>query len=275
MKNFLAVNSGYFFCEKLFRTCFEMKNYVTIHLKKFLKGATEVKKIFLILTALVIFSSKCFAMTFSQPVEIGKVGGQPVGGFWIKGATQNSGTSYKNGQFDKEWKTKLYEKGIAIFGNGKNPLYLHYDCSKNKNRGYQDAYSPKFGNKNATKTVSLGAGEGQAVHVSQIKNDGNITLYLLCGEGPVAGTVDYVLLGVRADGAWVKYFDTREITDKYFGENLGLTKKPWYRNFLCRGDTLTISYERHQGKRGYVNEGEFRFKWDDKAQWFGVEQIVY
>ena len=22
-------------------------------------------------------------------------------------------------------------------------------------------------------------------------------------------------------------------------------------------------------------EGEFRFKWDDKAQWFGVEQIVY
>lgn len=234
-----------------------------------------MKKFFGVFFLLMIFSSNCFAMTFSQPVEIGKVGGLPTGGFWINGATYNNGTSYKNGQFDKEWKTKLYEKGTAVFGSGRNPLYVHYDCSMKKNSQYQDRYSPKFGNKNATRTVSLGAGEGQAVHISQMKNDGNITLYLLCGEGSVAATVDYVLLGVRTDGAWVKYFDTREITNKYFGENLSFSKRPWYKNFFCQGDTLIIGYERHQGKRGYVKEGEFQFKWDDAAQWFGVEQIVY
>ena len=56
------------------------------------------------------------------------------------------------------------------------------------------------------------AGEGERVHISQIKNDGDVTLYLLCGEGSVAGTINYVLLGARADGVWLKYFDTREIT---------------------------------------------------------------
>ena len=235
-----------------------------------------MKKFLVILGALlIIFSSNCFAMTFSQPVKIGEVGGLPSGGFSIKGASYNDGSSYKNGQFDKEWNEKLYERGIAIFGDKMNPLYMHYDCSMNKNRQYADMYSPKFGNKNGTKFVSLGAGEGETVHISQIKNDGDITLYLLCGEGSVAGTVNYVLLGVRPDGVWLKYFDSREITKKYFGENINLMKKPWYKDFICQRNTLIMKYDRYRDPKGYVNEGEFRFKWDDKAQWFGMEQVVY
>lgn len=36
-------------------------------------------------------------------------------------------------------------------------------------------------------------------------------------------------------------------------------------------DTIEVKNNRSD----YVIEGEFRFKWDDAAQWFSVEQVVY
>ena len=220
-------------------------------------------------------------MTFSQPVEIGKVGGTPQGGFSIEGASFINGSSYKNGQLNKQW-GKLYEKGIARFGNGINALYMHFNCSNGIKKGdYWDIYSPKFGDQNAQRTVSMRAGEGEAIHISQIKNDGSITLYLLCGNGPMAGTTRYVLLGRRSDGVFVKYFDIEDINTTYFGlqknkygTTLGM-RSPWYKDCYCRGDTIIITYQRMQKNHNFVNEGEFRFKWDEKAQWFGIEQIIY
>ena len=239
-----------------------------------------MKKFLGLLVMFMIISSNCLAMTFSQPVEIGSVGGTPQGGFSIKGASYNNGTSYKNGQLDKEW-GKLYEKGIARFGNDVDALYVHYDCSPNKNIEYWDAYSPKFGDKDAKRTVSLMAGEGEYVTIYKIKNTGDVTLYLLRSQGSVAGTTIYVLLGRRSDGVFVKYFDMEDINIKYFGlqkNKYGTTKgmrNPWYKNCRCQGNTITIEYERSHGRTGYVKEGEFRFKWDEKAQWFGVEHVVY
>ena len=72
-----------------------------------------MKKFLGLLVMFMIISSNCLAMTFSQPVEIGSVGGTPQGGFSIKGASYNNGTSYKNGQLDKEW-GKLYEKVVMM-----------------------------------------------------------------------------------------------------------------------------------------------------------------
>ena len=219
-------------------------------------------------------------MTFSQPVEIGKVDGTPQGGFSIEGASFINGSSYKNGQLNKQW-GKLYEKGIARFGNGINALYMHFNCSNGIKGDYWDIYSPKFGDQNAQRTVSMRAGEGEAVHISQIKNDGSITLYLLCGNGPMAGTTRYVLLGRRSDGVFVKYFDIEDINTTYFGlqknkygTTLGM-RSPWYKDCYCSGDTIIITYQRMQKNHNFVNEGEFRFKWDEKAQWFGIEQIIY
>ena len=228
----------------------------------------------ILIVIIVLTSSTCLAMSFSQPVKIGIISGTPQGGFGIDGASYNKGTSYKNGQLDKQW-GKLYEKGIAYFGNDDKALYVHYDCSQRVNRDYWEVYSPKFGDKNAKKTVSLKAGEGETVTIYQINNDGDIILYLLRGEGPVAGTTNYVLLGRRSDGIFVKYFDTRDITKNYFGEKLSLSSTPWYTKFYCQDNTMIIEYKRSYNRQGYVREGEFRFKWDNNAQWFGVEQIIY
>lgn len=67
----------------------------------------------------LFFSVQCFAMTFSQPKEIGNISGTPQGGFIIEGATLNNGTSYKNCKLDGQW-GRLYETGVAVFGNGDN-----------------------------------------------------------------------------------------------------------------------------------------------------------
>lgn len=86
----------------------------------------------LMLGVMFTLSASVSAMTFSQPVELGKMGGLPTGGFWIHGASYNNGTSYRNGSFDKEWNDKLYEKGIARFGEGDKGLWVYYDCSAQK-----------------------------------------------------------------------------------------------------------------------------------------------
>jgi len=44
------------------------------------------------------------------------------------------------------------------------------------------------------------------------------------------------------------------------------------RNYFVRGDTLIIEYKSLSGDKKI---GEFRFKWDEAAQWFSVEQIKY
>lgn len=96
----------------------------------------------------------------------------------------------------------------------------------------------------------------------------------------MAGTTIYVLLGRRSDGVFVKYFDMEDINVKYFGlqkSTYGTTKglrSPWYRNCHCQDDTIVIEYERFVGKN-FCKAGEFRFKWNESAQWFGVEQVVY
>ena len=38
---------------------------------------------------------------------------------------------------------------------------------------------------------------------------------------------------------------------------------------------MIIEYNRNYIQQGYIKEGEFRFKWDEAAQWFDVEQVVY
>ncbi|MBQ9572939.1 MAG: hypothetical protein IJR22_06065 [Acidaminococcaceae bacterium] len=46
-----------------------------------------------------------------------------------------------------------------------------------------------------------------------------------------------------------------------------------YTGLAVAGDTLVLYYS----KAGMParTAGELRFKWDDNAQWFGVEKIVY
>ena len=221
-----------------------------------------MKKFFGLLLMSMMIASNCLAMTFSQPVRVGCVEAYGIvgGGYKIKDAVHNSGTLYESKN------EKYYKNGVASFGSGNNLIYLHYN-----DKNYNDKNSIRsYGGKNLENTFRFTQAYG--CDFNQIKTDGDITLYMVhewqfdfIGE-------KYVLLGRYKDGTFVKYFDTWEVSEKYFG-----TKYPpsnFYDKWYCRGDTIIIEYARYN-KSVKVKAGEFRFKWDDKAQWFGVEQVVY
>ena len=200
----------------------------------------------------VLFSGNCFAMQFSQPVEIGITGYQQAGGtgVMIKGATYNNGSYYT--KFKKNNRNS-YEKGVARYGNGKDALYVHYNFGKDDLR---------FGGKDIENTI---ANDYLIIQMYKINSDEQITLYPLYNTyGP---ELNYIIIGRRPDGRFVKYIDTNEITKRYFGWNGENISPIVYRNISTQGDTLIIEYQKRNGIKG-----NFYFKWDDKAQWFSVKQ---
>ncbi len=77
------------------------------------------KILFCLNLMLLIITSNCFAMTFSQPVKIGEVSynAAPNGGVEIIGAKNiKNYSAVKNSRY--------YSKGIAHFGNS---LYLYFN----------------------------------------------------------------------------------------------------------------------------------------------------
>ena len=262
-----------------------------------------MKKI-LALTFMVLFvATNCFAKTFSKPEKIGNIFGTPSGGFIFTGESQNNGSLYKlkNGKiyYWKELDTKtkkwydvnVYEKGIAQFGIGNDALYVYYDFKKyttdygkgfggNFQEGAQQGV--KFGGKNQNNLFSLHHQIFESnCRIEKINSDKNLTLYMLIYNGSVGG-YNYVLLGRQQNGTWIKYFDTEDINTKYFGiqkSDYGITMRMRgvnYKNYYCNGDTIVIEYDNYNNStRRMYKAGEFRFKWDDAAQWFGVEHIIY
>ena len=234
-------------------------------------------RIMLFLTVFTFMVGNCYAMNFSQIVKMGSVSGNPVGGFSIEGAQQNNGGIYSRAGMNlKQWGT-LYEKGVARFGNTNNALWVYYDCSNARTRQYWEAYSPNFGNKERTVTVPLEAGEGAYVQVNSIGNDAGITMYLLHSERIGKFTIRrYVVMGYDKSGKFVKYIDTHDIVNKYFGEKNVMMNGIHLDKYYCRGNTLVVEYVDPRSPYGWkASAGELRFTWDDIAQWFGVEQVAY
>ena len=217
-----------------------------------------MKKLFgLVLGICFLFSGNCLAMQFFQPEEIGLTGNVQVNrvGIKIDGATYNTGSYYTGNKVLKDRNTEGYEKGVAQYGKNENALYLHY----NMHTGLLN-----FGGKNIANTIE---NRYPITYIYRINSDEGITLYPLYNTyGP---ELNYIIIGRRDDGKFVKYIDTNEITKRYFG----LEEKSYliaYRNLSTQGNTLIVEYQR-PGNNCYIR-GMFWFKWDEKAQWFGVEQ---
>ena len=227
------------------------------------------KKIAAALLGAMMLCGNAFAMQFEQPEELGSVGGSPSGGFIIRGASSNHGSLHTPSKFKKD---TLYAKGIALFGKRSEALYLYYDCARRGLRHANEA--AMFGDENKTYLIAIRADEGEHCSISNVPNDSGITMYLLENSGPVAGTTNYILLGKRDDGIFVKYIDMEPILENYFGRGFG-RRGPWFDKCYTEGDTIIIEYQLSVAKQGYHKAGEFRFKWDEAAQWFGVEQVVY
>ena len=234
-----------------------------------------MRKFLGLLIMLMMIASSCLAMTFSQPVEVGNFVAANIGGFLFKSVSENNGTLVKNGR------KGVYERGIARFGNGSDALFFHYKNGTSEKR-FSD-YIMAFGSDNINNTVNVNV---MIPKLYKINSDKGITFYLIRDSYDLPDEIWWTLIGRRKDGVWVKYFDSDSVTVKYFGEfaragrgNVWEGKSICCENFRVNGDTIVIEYSRYHkniNKRGeLVKEGEFRFKWDDKAQWFSVERIIY
>ena len=216
----------------------------------------------LMFAIMFLLSESVSAMTFSQPVKIGGgVRWSQVGGFYVSDDAKSNSVE-KN--YYRSGKVHGFSKGVAQFGTGKNIVYEHYDYEK-----YKTAIL--IGGENETNTFKLESIENGFIYF--VENDTPIEIYMIQLGNDIHEEDGYLIFGKRADGHFVKYFDTYEITKKFF-DKWGAVA---WGDIYFRGDTITIVYEkRNESKRyGYYKAGEFRFKWDDAAQWFGVEHIVY
>ena len=85
----------------------------------------------------------------------------------------------------------------------------------------------------------------------------------------------WCIVGCHSNGKFVKYIDTEEISKRYFGITTTQMGAPFviYNKLRCDGDTIFIKYTSAHRDEGI--KGEFRFKWDEAAQWFSVEQVAY
>lgn len=235
-----------------------------------------MKKICLMLMMWIFFSTNCFAMTFSQPVKIGEVSLTPMGLFEVNGYSYHNGTPSKARGFEE-----CYEKGLAKFGDGKDALYFHYDANKKvaiPNTEYFDVLS-RFGSQDAKNAVQVSVGIPTTIWL--IKTDSEMTFYMLgYGEASTSKGNYHTLIGKRKDGTFVKYFDTYEIKGRYFNRKVPLPSRDSVltdergKYFFDR-DTIILRYGKDSGYNQFNAIGELRFKWDDAAQWFGVEHVVY
>ena len=219
-----------------------------------------LKNILGLILCLTLFSSTSFAMIFSQPVEIGSIG-WPVRSSW-NGIFVN-GASYNDGHLVNTTSQgySYYDKGIARFGDGENALYCRYKYGVD---GLEFGGKEQFICTLSTSTYNI----------SRIDSNEGITLYVLKDEWYQSNSI--VIIGRLKNGKWVKYVDTTDYIEKYFSslkDYAGASyyaNTPKYNKVSCENDTVIIYYE-----SGLDGDGEFRFKWDDKAQWFGIEKVVY
>ncbi|WP_294156897.1 hypothetical protein [uncultured Selenomonas sp.] len=228
--------------------------------------ASPLCRILSILTlALLLTASDALAMTFSQPVDVGKVIDYADAdyGYNIVNATATDATRLSNKKGIGGPDALFYTNGISRFGSGEDAIYFHY-------RGKERTY----GGKELRDTFPF---KSLGCNFFKIETDTALTLYMayewqVSGEGNSCN-----LLGRRSDGRWVKYFDTREITQRYFGDIRQRVKLPYYARWYVYKDSIVVVYKRNPSNRmsNFVDAGEFRFHWDDNAQWFSVEHVLY
>ena len=226
----------------------------------------------IILCMCFIWSETCYAIQFSQPLKIGTIDFKQGGGVSISGAASNS-VQFFPGFRRRYVKDDTFgdEKGIAHFGEGTDDLYLYYNTEKCLNIGgnalnntiSEDIWDSDIYQIQYSKTSSV-----YPIYDMKHNHIGNETRFETRSVYSIYNMkADYIIIGREINSfsrQFVKYIDTKEITKRYFGENTHVI----YKNLSTQGDTIIIDYYSSGTK------GKFYFKWDDKAQWFSVKQVI-
>lgn len=244
-----------------------------------------LKSIFFVLfNMFFLFNANVSATTFSQPQKIGAAYITTIGVFGFEGEISHSGIPFTNKKFINSYKLghkngkTIYDKGVAVFSAGDENLYFHYD-SQNGDTSYYEKRFPvsMCGDEKINNTVQVNTGHPGYIRV--INSDINVVLYLLSNHNEMTKFGGYewghTLIGKGENGKFVKFFNTIELSDRFFGNPS--VKNTNFSDCRVQGDTIIVKYKHVSdiSSKEADESGEFRFKWDNKAQWFGVEKVVY
>lgn len=220
-----------------------------------------MKRIASFVSALVLttaVSATCSAMQFQQPVFIG------------------SFTGIKDGPVSGErWiisKEVAVKKGSMTMGKGKTAIIFKYEDKKYNDFIQRDVKEVVSANGNV---FPGGAWNWNNHRVYQIYGENGIVVYV---DLEPSGTIEsdtFLLRGLWHDGKAVNFVD-RKAAVQYTGG----VKNPVFRydgkGIRVINDTICIPYElREELGWKFIKKGEFRFKWNEQAQWFGIEDFVY
>ena len=235
-----------------------------------------MKKIFVAVVSVLFVAQTALAMTFQQPVKIGEVIYPPYGYFEIKGATYHKGSRCSRTDEPYKHALNLYEKGTAQFGTGNDALYFHYD---ENTKGEDPLYKggrfslSRFGSKDINNAVQILP--GIPTNIWRVKTNSNRTFFII-EQGSAAGFgICHVVIGKNKDGKWVQFFDTRDVKKQYLGEKAERNIGGEWGVFHFAENTIIMKYGKYRRIDVFNAQGEFRFKWDEAAQWFSIEQVVY
>ena len=216
------------------------------------------------------FSTTCAAMQFQQPVFIGSIASIYAGGPHTA----------------DRWKISrevIVRKDSLTMGKGSTAIVFKYKDTPSK-----------YDNTKYRTITQMVSGNGKPFPVDNNiryfnNTDGNLYpnhwIYQVNGENGVVAYVDIMhgimsdtlrLRGLWKDGKPVTYVgNIDQFTSGVEDANLILKDK----EMRLVNDTICIPYTLNSGgvatREIHVRDGEFRFKWDDKAYWFGIEDFVY
>ena len=230
-----------------------------------------MKRVLGLLFCVTIVAADCMAMTFSEPREMGGWYEHAAGGIVFQNESSNKGDIYTGHKRDKG--TLSYKKGVACFGNANDAVYIHYDVDYDYGKRTENFH---FGGQSRENTIPFDVMVWGKIYFFGKNQDTRFYLLGLYGSD-IFGT-HHIVVGRKKNGTFVKYFDTKEIAQAYCGAWSKSNKnRPYFDRCEVNGDTISFPYTIYGRTQGFSKNavGEFCFKWDDKAQWFGVEQVVY
>lgn len=173
------------------------------------------------------------------------------------------GVNFKTGKLIFTGATQSNENS-AIFGEGEDTLYAQGVLGNNN-------VSVNVGGKDINNTFPIDTPLSVKIYKTST-NDGT-RIYIL--KRAYDMDCDYLIIGRKLDGTFVKYIDTKELTLKYFGNQEKRTTIVYDDKVLIKGSTMSFNCFRYKiGENNFPGDKvcRFNFKWNDYNQSFDIEQ---
>ncbi|WP_027407169.1 hypothetical protein [Anaerovibrio sp. RM50] len=172
-------------------------------------------------------------------------------------------TDVKSGILSFKGAAKTNENS-AIFGEGKDTLYVQGILGNN-------GVMVNVGGKDINNTIPIA--DPIYIRIYRTSTKDGVTLYIFKRAHDMY--CDYLIIGRKTDGTFVKYIDTKEVSLKYFG-NLGKQATIIFEDkVLIKGSTLSFNCFYYKfGAKKYPGDKacRFNFNWNEYTQSFDIEQ---